>query len=135
VFKENFKRFKNNFIATTKRPKTRTTFKTTTIKWFKIFMSKELKKQRFDKQIAKFKYIWIKFLVKKAFHFILQLPISGYCYQKGCYYPNSYTLRARRTDPCFENELLLTGIAIILIANGHNHIPMYILFRHNREIY
>jgi hypothetical protein len=49
MFKENFKRLNNQFIATTKRPKTRTTFKTTTIKWFKIFMTKELKKQRFDK--------------------------------------------------------------------------------------
>jgi len=34
---------------------------------------------------------------------------NGYCYQKCCYYPNSYILGAHRTDPCFENPLLWTG--------------------------
>ncbi len=44
---------------------------------------------------------------------------------KGHCYPNSYTLRARRTDPCFENELLLTGITIIRVAI--NWVRLYII--------
>jgi hypothetical protein len=33
-----------------------------------------------------------------------------------CYYPNSYTLRAHKIDPRFENPLLSTGISNIRIA-------------------
>ncbi len=35
-----------------------------------------------------------------------ELLISGYCYQKGCYHPNFYTLRAHKTNPCTEIHLL-----------------------------
>jgi hypothetical protein len=67
--------------------------------------------------------------------------ISGYCYQKGCYYPKSYTLRAHRTDPCSVNELLSTGFAIIRVAinrvklyNEMDKINCYLLVDNKKDL-